>query len=365
MPKVGKYLLWGLGAAVAIFLVWRFSNIVAYILISAVLAIIGKPIVDALQHLRIAKVRMPKWLAALLTLGMMWAVALLFFSLFIPMIFGKLGELLNQDFHAIFVSLQGPLNAAQEWIVETFSISDPEFSLTDQLAGVLNDALGLDRLTSFVSKTVLTLIDTGIALFSITFITFFFLKRENMFRTMVVSLFPQRYEDNIIHAIDSATNLLMRYFTGILAESTIIFILLSSSFMLWGFTAETAFFMGFVVGIMNVIPYVGPIISGCICVLVGVLSPMAGYSPMEMIMVVLSMILLIQGVDNFVLQPYLYSNRVKAHPLEIFLVILIAGSLGGVIGMLIAIPSYTVLRVFAKEFLNRFRVVRALTDKMD
>lgn len=365
MPKLGKYLLWALGAAIAIFLVWRFSNIVTYILISAVLAIIGKPLVNGIQSLHIGKVRVPRWLAALLTLGVMWAVAILFFSLFIPMIFGKLSELLSLDFLAILRSLQVPLAEAQQWIVETFAITDPSFSLIDQLAGLLEDALGLDKLTNLVSRTVSTLASTAIALFSITFITFFFLKRETMFRTMVVSIFPQKYEDNIIHAIDSATNLLKRYFTGILAESSILFILLSSSFLLWGFTAETAFFMGFVVGIMNVIPYVGPIISGCICVIVGMLSPMAGYGSMQMVAIVVGMILLIQGIDNFVLQPYLYSNRVKAHPLEIFLVILIAGSLGGVIGMLIAIPSYTVLRVFAKEFLNRFRVVRALTDKME
>ncbi|MBQ5596648.1 MAG: AI-2E family transporter, partial [Rikenellaceae bacterium] len=64
------------------------------------------------------------------------------------------------------------------------------------------------------------------------------------------------------------------------------------------------------------------------------------------------------------LQPVLYSNRVKAHPLEIFIVILIAGNLAGVVGMLLAIPSYTVIRVFAKEFFNNFRLVQALTENL-
>ena len=63
-------------------------------------------------------------------------------------------------------------------------------------------------------------------------------------------------------------------------------------------------------------------------------------------------------------KPTLYSERVKAHPLEIFLVILIAGSLAGILGMLLAIPSYTVLRVFAKEFFSQFRLVRKLTEKI-
>ena len=74
--------------------------------------------------------------------------------------------------------------------------------------------------------------------------------------------------------------------------------------------------------------------------------------------------LILKGLDDFVLQPTLYSERVKAHPLEIFLVILIAGSLAGILGMLLAIPSYTVLRVFAKEFFSQFRLVRKLTEKI-
>jgi predicted PurR-regulated permease PerM len=71
-----------------------------------------------------------------------------------------------------------------------------------------------------------------------------------------------------------------------------------------------------------------------------------------------------QLADNIVLQPVLYSNSVHAHPLEIFLVILIAGNLGGVLGMLFAIPMYNVARVFAKEFFNNIRVVQKLTENM-
>ncbi|HNV51901.1 MAG TPA: AI-2E family transporter, partial [Tenuifilaceae bacterium] len=57
-------------------------------------------------------------------------------------------------------------------------------------------------------------------------------------------------------------------------------------------------------------------------------------------------------------------NSVKAHPLEIFIVLLIAGSVAGILGMLLAIPCYTVIRVFAKEFFNNFRVVQKLTEKI-
>jgi predicted PurR-regulated permease PerM len=71
-----------------------------------------------------------------------------------------------------------------------------------------------------------------------------------------------------------------------------------------------------------------------------------------------------QMTDNFVLQPFIYSNSVKAHPLEIFIIILIAAKLGGITGMIIAIPAYTVIRVVAKEFLNQFKIVQKLTNSM-
>ena len=71
-----------------------------------------------------------------------------------------------------------------------------------------------------------------------------------------------------------------------------------------------------------------------------------------------------QLIDNYIFQPIIYSNSVKAHPLEIFIVLLMAGYVGGVVGMLIAIPAYTVIRVFAAKFLSHVKFVRMLTGSV-
>ena len=68
-----------------------------------------------------------------------------------------------------------------------------------------------------------------------------------------------------------------------------------------------------------------------------------------------------QLIDNFVFQPLIFSNSVKAHPLEIFIVIFSAGLLFGITAMLVAIPFYTIFRVMAKEFLHDFKFVQKLT----
>ena len=108
----------------------------------------------------------------------------------------------------------------------------------------------------------------------------------------------------------------------------------------------------------------GPLIGGVMSVFMGVVTPIEGMTTGHTMFVIAGSLLIIKGFDDFVLQPTLYSERVKAHPLEIFIVILIAGSLAGIVGMLLAIPSYTVLRVFAKEFFSQFRLVQKLTEKI-
>lgn len=372
MSQLSKYILAILGTAAIGVLIWYFGRIVTYILISAVLAIIGRPLVKGLLKIRWGKFRFPRWVAALMALATLWAAIALFVSLFFPLVFNKISDLASLDVRNVLESsLYEPINSFENWLKEFFSIRN-DFSLIDGFAGELDKLFQIDRLNDAIKSIVEIIGNTFIALFSITFITFFFLKEENLFQNMVVGVFPKKYEHNVIHALGSITKLLTRYFTGIIAESSVIMLLLSGIFLLWGFNAQTAFFMGIVMGVLNVIPYVGPLFGTIICLVVGLVTPLAGYDLVEMGFIIGGTIAAVKLADDFVLQPLLYSQRVYAHPLEIFLVLLMAGSIGqsldGIQGtllaMLLAIPAYTVLRVFAKEFFFNFRLVQQLTGKI-
>ena len=72
-----------------------------------------------------------------------------------------------------------------------------------------------------------------------------------------------------------------------------------------------------------------------------------------------------QMVDNFVFQPFIYSKSIKSSPLEIFIVLLMAGHVGGIVGMLVAIPAYTVIRVIAARFFQGFKPIRRLIQATD
>lgn len=366
MSKIYRYIVAGAITAIVLFLVWYFSAVVAYILTSAVLAMIGKPMTDMLCRIHIGrtKIPFPKWLAALCTLLTIWIVIVGIFALFVPIVFQKINEFSALDIPHIINSFHEPLMSFEHFIKHTFALDDDSFSIITAISDQIKPLFDVNVINKLLSSIVNTVNDAVIAAFSISFITFFFLKESSLFYDMVIIMFPKKYEENISRALNSTTNLLTRYFTGIVIESALMTLIVSLGLLLWGLPGHDVLVIGLMVGILNVIPYVGPTIGIALGIFIGVTSGYPDMSGSITAIKIAGTILFAQGIDNFVLQPVLYSNRAKAHPLEIFLVILIAGSLAGVLGMLLAIPAYNVIRVFAKEFFNNFRVVQKLTEKI-
>ncbi len=366
MSKIYRYIVAGAITAIVLFLVWYFSAVVAYILTSAVLAMIGKPMTDMLCRIHIGrtKIPFPKWLAALCTLLTIWIVIVGVFALFVPIVFQKINEFSALDIPHIINSFHEPLMSFEHFIKHTFALDDDSFSIIAAISDQIKPLFDVNVINKLLSSIVNTVSDAVIAAFSISFITFFFLKESSLFYDMVIIMFPKKYEENISRALNSTTNLLTRYFTGIVIESALMTLIVSLGLLLWGLPGHDVLVIGLMVGILNVIPYVGPTIGIALGIFIGVTGGYPDMSGSITAIKIAGTILFAQGIDNFVLQPVLYSNRAKAHPLEIFLVILIAGSLAGVLGMLLAIPAYNVIRVFAKEFFNNFRVVQKLTEKI-
>ena len=186
---------------------------------------------------------------------------------------------------------------------------------------------------------------------------------------MILAVVPTKYEENTKRALNSVNNLLVRYFTGICVEALFITILNTAGLhFIGGVSFQLALVLAFLSGVLNVIPYIGPIMAGAIGTIIGIISQLGGVADPVIGPLFVKLVLIFfitHMIDVFLFQPYIYSNSVKAHPLEIFLVILLAGNIAGILGMLVAIPAYTVLRVFAKEFFSNFKVVQKLTDKMD
>ena len=360
-------LRWVVGLTVATAvgaLLWYFREVVVYILISAVFAIIGRPFVGLLCKLKIKKFALPRWLAAAVTLLLLWVVLGGLLSLIIPLVAGKVYELSSLDLRSALEGVEAPLERLQSSISTIFALPETHFSISDIIVSSLRRFLNYDTVNAVVSSIINMGMSAVIVVFSVSFITFFFLKEDGLFSQMVSAVFPEKYAENVHRAIDKVSLLLSRYFTGLVTESLIISTIIAVVLFLFGMNVEDACFIAVIMGMLNVIPYAGPAVGVLVSIFIGVVSPIDGCTIAYTLAVIMGTICVVKGIDDFVLQPTIYSSKVSAHPLEIFIVILMAGSVGGIVGLLVAVPSYTVLRVFAKEFFSEVSLVRKLTKKI-
>ena len=360
-------LRWAIGLSIAVAvcaLLWYFREVVVYILISAVLAIVGRPFVGWLCRFRVGGREMPRWLAAAIILVCLWIVIGGLLVLITPLVAQKLSELSMLDLRSVLHSVEAPLSSLQNDISSIFGLPEPEKSISEQIVEYVRQFLNSEGSNQIVVSVVDLGVSAVIALFSVSFITFFFLKEDGLFSSMVSAVFPEKYSENVHRAVDKVSMLLSRYFTGILTESLIISSVITIVLFLFGMNVQDACFIAVIMGLFNVVPYAGPAVGGLVSVFIGIVSPIEGCSVEYTLGVIIGTLCVVKLLDDFILQPFIYSSKVKAYPLEIFIVILMAGSVGGIVGLLVAVPSYTVIRVFAKEFFSEVALVRKLTKEI-
>lgn len=347
--------------------IWFFREIVVYILVSGVLSIMGRPLVDHICQLRIRKWHIPRALGALITLIVIWGVIILFFSIFIPLVTRQIDQLSTIDSSRIVQLIEGPIKRVENLFRAFNKDITSEVSIQSYIIAKVAGVLNINLIQSFISSAVNTLGNLLIAIFSITFITFFFLKDQQLFFESILIWVPDKYTDNVTRALNSIKRLLTRYFIGIMIQSTCIMILVTIGMTIVGIDFQQALVMGLILGILNVIPYVGPWLGLFIALIMGIASHMNQDFNNVVIPLITYMIIveaIVHLIDNVVFQPVIFSNSVKAHPLEIFIVVLAAGFAAGVPGMIFGIPTYTVLRVLAREFFNNFKAVQRITSSL-
>jgi len=348
------------GAILLVYFLLKIQSVLAYLSIAAVIALLGRPIVLFLRR----KLKFPNTLAVIATMVLMVGIFLGILALFIPLISEQGKNLSLLDIEA----LKANVNTLYIQILEYFGAT------TDNVSHLIQDSdleksvlqgLDLGFIPNFLNSFVNTLSSFSIGLFSVLFISFFFLKDSKLLQNGMLIFVPDHREGNLVKSIDKINGLLSRYFAGILLQLFILFVIYTIALLIVG--VENAIVIAFLCALFNIIPYVGPIIGGVIMVTLTMTSflgsdfstvilPKASY--------VLIGLLMGQLVDNFFSQPFIFSKSVKSHPLEIFLVIIIAGLIFGVVGMVVAVPAYTAIKVILKEFLAENSFVKKLTKNL-
>ncbi|RMD73115.1 MAG: AI-2E family transporter, partial [Bacteroidetes bacterium] len=302
--------------------------------------------------------------AAILTLLTFFLIIGLLVLMYVPLVIQQAESLTHVDYSAIARALEEPLREFQQFLGR-YGIQPEEVTVERLVAELLSGWFDPSIIGTSLGGIVETIGNLFIGIFSVVFITFFFLREQGLFVNALVALVPEEYEENVRHAMALITRLLSRYFVGIVVQITIITTYVTLALTLLGI--PTALLIGFFAAVINVIPYLGPIIGALFGVVITISTNLHldFYTEMlPLLLKVLAVFASMQLLDNMVLQPWIFSTSVLAHPLEIFLVVMMGARISGIVGMILAIPAYTVLRVIALAFLSEFPVVRKLAGRL-
>ena len=366
--KLAKSILLAAGIAIIAALCWYFRSVLAYILIAVVVSLVAKPLMGLMQKIRIKGRKAPDWILAALSLIIVLGVLLSIIAVLVPIVGNIVKDISLANIENAVKSLSVPLHELNEFLRNMVPSLGEEFKIEvaviEEIQKLLNPAI----FSTVIGSAASFLTNFGIGLFSVVFIGFFFIKDDGLFTDIVCSLVPDKHESTTEKAISDIGHLLSRYFIGVMLEVTgvalINFIGLTFVAKL-GFNASLG--IAFMTGIFNIIPYVGPLLGGALGTVLGLTLKYSSVSPIGLdvnFWVFTAILIAIFGftqlVDNFLYQPLIYSTSIKAKPLEIFIVLLIVGHIGGPLAMIVAIPCYTVVRVIAFRFFRHIKPIKRL-----
>jgi len=344
------------GIALLLFFLYKIQSVLAYLTIAVVASLLGRPIVVFFRK----RLKFNNTLAVIVTMILLIGVVAGIIALFVPLLVsqGQNLSLLNID------ALQANVESLYRQVTEYFGLSSVEIEQGIKDSKILAN-LDFGFIPNFLNSFVSVLGTLSVGLFSVLFIAFFFLKDSKLFEQGLMVFIPDNKENRLKKSFNTIKDLLSRYFIGLVLQILILFIIYSIVLFIFGI--ENAVVIAFLCALLNLIPYIGPIIGGILMMTLTMTSNLgADFSTVILPKTIYVMIGFVIGqlVDNFFSQPYIFSNSVKSHPLEIFLIIIIGGLLFGVTGMIVAVPGYTAIKVILKEFLEENKIVKSLTKNL-
>lgn len=368
VDRLSRIIISVLSVSLIAFLCWYFKSVIVYLVVAAVVALVGRPIHRFLSRLRIFNRPFPDGLNAVLTLLFIFASVVCLAGLVFPVVGNVINDISKANVETLTKAISVPLYSFNEGLIRLFPKLGNSFRIENYVLDQVQNIFDVNLFSSMVGSLASFLASLAVSIFAVVFISFFFIRNPNLFTNMIVAFVPDRLEEKTRESLGEVDHLISRYFIGVITEVLGVSVL---NFLgLWliarmGFRYSIG--IAFMTGLLNVIPYVGPLIGGVIGVCLSLVIKYACATSFGLavsfpvfLAVVIGVFVFTQLVDNYVYQPFIYSNSIKAHPLEIFIVLLLAGHIGGMVGMLVAIPGYTVIRVFAVKFFGHKKAIRML-----
>jgi len=345
-----------LAIALLLYFLYKIEAVIIYLAIAVVISLIGRPIVLFLEK----RLKFKNTFAVIVTMLLLIGLFVGLVLLFIPLIVKQGHNLSLLDIN----KLQNSIENLYQQFISYFKISDINIEQSIKDSSLLSK-IDFSIIPDFLNSVISGLGSFSIGLFSVLFISFFFLKDSRLFENGLLIFIPESKETRLTNSLNKIKDLLSRYFVGLIFQILILFIIYTIGLLIVG--VENAIVIAFLCALLNLIPYVGPLIS-CFLMLILTMTSNIEEGLIDVVVTKTLWVFLVfiigQLIDNFFSQPFIFSKSVKSHPLEIFLIILIAGILFGVVGLIIAIPAYTAIKVVLKEFLSENTIVKKITKDL-
>lgn len=366
--KLAKYIIYAAGLALALTVCWYFRKVLIYILLAVVVSLLAKPVVKLLKKIKIKNHSAPAPLLAVLSLVIVLGVILGVLVLIVPVVSGMLKDISMANVGDAARSLVVPLGELNEFLRRTFSSLGPDFRIEVFVVKELQKLIDVSTFSSVLGSAASFLTSFGIGLVATIFISFFFIKDDDLFSNIVCALVPDKLEEKVRKAISDIGYLLSRYFTGMLIQITEVALLnFLGIWLIAGLGFNAALGIGFICGILNMIPYIGPFMGGALGTVIGLVLKYTSATPIGLdvsfwtfAIVLVAIFCVAQFVDNMICQPLIYSTSIKSTPLEIFLMLMIVSNIGGPFAMIVAVPTYTIFRVIAFRFFGNVKAIKRL-----
>lgn len=336
---------------------WYFKMIVIYMFLALILTILGNPLVNLLLKIKYKKFHISQTIAALITLLVIISLFVLFIRYFFPLIASEVQDVLNVDTSLITNYIYDWLERLEKIFKNNGFLMQNEH-LADFITVKMKQILEKISLTALFENMVHFVFTLIIGVFSVLFMTFFSLKDNKIFFKLICKIIPLSYRDSFSNILLTIKKQLVRYFSGVFLQMLIVGLLQGLLCFMLG--VPKALLIGFIAGLLNIIPYAGPLIALILNTFIaaagGMVTTVDPALITQAVIKIWIVFVVVKLLDDFLLQPLIYSKSVQSHPLEIFIVILAAGYLAGVLGMIIAVPAYSLIRIIVKEFFSQYYV---------
>lgn len=345
--RVIKSVLVLAGITVLGLLLYNYGTLVGYAIIAMIFSYMLDPLVNRMQS-----AGMNRTWAIALTLSALVLILVWISTNIIPIIANQMVELAGQ------LNVRNIQNITQQ--IENRLIRDfaflPEGFLSDNVMQVIQELFNVGEIPAALSNIIGIFTNIFSATLIIPFATFFFLKDGTKIRRDILQIVPNKYFETTLSLIDKIETRLGTYFRSVMLQSLIVAVTSWIGLSIVGL--NNALSVGIAVGVANTIPYFGPIIGYILSIIVSIIE----VGNFSLILPCIIAILMVQILDNVVLQPFIFSRSADMHPVAILFIIMIGAETAGILGMLIAIPIATVIKITINQItwsINNYYVFRS------